>query len=458
MYWGGSMKSDKFFNATYSFMIGAGLITTGILMLIGRKSLYVNVVNLFIIAIFFLAIKQLINYFIGKEKDKKMNFIKSSINIVFCFVCSLFKNIPLSIIPLLFGFYLLLSSIINFINGGIYLYNKAKGYVTEFFLGAVYLIVSLSVIFSPIKNIDNVLIILGIYILLLGINYIVDFIGFTIPIHVKNRFRRHIRISLPALVEAVIPYTVLSEINYLIDKDSYDDFIFEEKKNDVEPDLEVFVHTSTRGFNRTGHVDLYYKNKVLSYGGYDDSSLRFFKMIGDGVVFTTSRDKYIPFCIEHSKKTIFAFGLKLTDRQKEEIDKAIENIFKDLVDWQSPYQEALNDAKKRNLKRKVKQNKYKDYASRLYQTTNAKFYKFTKGKWKKYFVVGNNCCKLADYIVGKSGIDLLKMYGVITPGAYYEYLNREFKKKNSMVISRKIYNSKNVDKKTIKEIFGGFSK
>ena len=32
------------------------------------------------------------------------------------------------------------------------------------------------------------------------------------------------------------------------------------------------------------------------------------------------------------------------------------------------------------------------------------------------------------------------MNGIITPGTYYEYLNREFKKKNSMVISKNIYN------------------
>ena len=50
------------------------------------------------------------------------------------------------------------------------------------------------------------------------------------------------------------------------------------------------------------------------------------------------------------------------------------------------------------------------------------------------------------------------MTGIITPGTYYEYLNREFQKKNSMVISRKIYNNKNIDKKTVKEIFKGFSK
>ena len=453
------MKTDKFFNATYSLLIGLGLTFLGIFTLVGRKWLYINVINIFIVAVFFLSFKQLINYFIGKEKEKKVNFVKSCMNILFCLVLSVFKNISLSILPLIFGLYLLLNSIIKLITGGIYFKTKANGYLTESFIGIVYLLFSLSIIFSPIKNLDIVLVVLGIYILLLGINYILDFISFIIPIHVKNKLRRRMRVSLPAAVEAIIPFTVLREINYLIDKDNYDseDFI-ENKKSNVEPDIEVFVHTSNRGFNRMGHVDIYYGGKVISYGGYDDDSLRFFDMIGDGVVFTTSKDKYIPFCVEHSKKTIFVFGLSLTEKQKEKINETITDLFNNLHPWESPYQVALSENRKKNSKKKVNQNKYKDYASRLYQATNAEFYKFDSGKWKKYFVVGNNCSKLADYIVGKSGIDILKMYGVITPGAYYEYLNREYKKKNSMVISRKIYNNKNVDKKTVAEIFRGFSK
>ena len=78
--------------------------------------------------------------------------------------------------------------------------------------------------------------------------------------------------------------------------------------------------------------------------------------------------------------------------------------------------------------------------------TSAKMYKFIKGKYKKYFALGNNCVKLADEIISKSGIDALKIYGIITPGAYYEYLNREFRKKNSIVVSRKIYNKKSIKK------------
>lgn len=447
------IKSDKLFNATNSLIIGISLLLIGILMIIGRDWLYINFINIFLIAVLFFSIKKFFNYFIGKKKDRQMNFTASILNLLFCLICSFFRNIPLSILPIAFGLYLLLNASIKFMSGIILWKNKANGKLTEFTIGLIYLVFALSIIFSPIKNLNVVLVVIGIYVVLLGLNYIFDFITFLIPRRVKNKVRRSIRISLPAFVEAIIPFTVLNEINYLLDKENYDKpFIFEEKSEDVVPDLEVIVHTSNRGFNRMGHVDLYYDGHVISYGNYDDSSARFFNMIGDGIIFTTDKEKYIPFCIEHSKKTLFVFGLKLTNTQKKNIDKVIQKTFDNLSDWKSPYEEALTKKKKVNM------NDYRDYASRLYQATNAKFYKVKSGRFKNYFVLGTNCCRLADSIIGKSGIDLLKMTGVITPGTYYEYLNREFQKKNSMVISRKIYNQKNVDKKTVQEIFKGFSK
>ena len=447
------IKSDKLFNATNSLIIGISLLVIGILMLVGRDWLYINFINIFLIAVLIFSIKKFFNYFIGKKKDRQMNFTTSILNLLFCLICSFFRNIPLSILPIVFGVYLLLNASIKFINGLILWKNNANGKLTEFTIGLIYLIFSLSIIFSPIKNLNVVLVVIGIYVVLLGLNYIFDFITFVIPRRVKNKVKRNIRISLPAFVEAIIPFTVLNEINYLLDKENYDKpFVFEEKSEEVVPDLEVIVHTSNRGFNRMGHVDLYYDGYVISYGNYDDSSTRFFNMIGDGVIFATDKEKYIPFCIEHSKKTLFVFGLKLTNIQKKNIDKVIRKTFDNLSNWKSPYEEALTKKKKVNM------NDYSDYASRLYQATNAKFYKVKSGKFKNYFVLGTNCCRLADNIIGKSGIDLLKMNGVITPGTYYEYLNREFQKKNSMVISRKIYNQKNVDKKTVQEIFKGFSK
>ena len=449
------MKTDKLFNATYSGLIGFGLTTLGIIVLMGRKWLYINLVNVFLIAVLFLSLRQLINYFIGREKEKKVNFARSFFNLVFCLVLSLFKNIPISFLPIIFGIYLLLNAIIKFINCTILFIYKSKGKLIELFLGLIYLIIAIPSIFTPIKNLDVVLVIIGIYILLLGINYIFDFIGFLIPIRFKDKVRRNIRISLPAFIEAIIPYTVLSEINYLIDKDNYgsiEEDNKENKDNDVVPDMEVFVHIANRGVNRMGHVDLFFDGRVITYGGYDDSSLRFFRMIGDGVLYTVDRDSYIPFCVEHRGKTIFAFGLKLTEKQKKNVKKTIDGIFKDLIPWECPYEKVLKNSSKN---KKIKKKRYKDYASKLYQSTDVKFYKFKKGKFKKFFVVGSNCCRLADYIIGKSGIDMLKVYGIITPGTYYEYLNREYNKKNSMVISRKIYNAKYLSKK---DEFKGFSK
>lgn len=447
------MKSDKLFNATNSLIIGISLVILGMIMIIGKDQLYVNVVNVFLLAILFLSLKQFVNYFRGKKKDKEINFTRSLVNLSFCLIFSLFKDIPLSILPLIFGLYLLLNSIIKFINYYILFMSSANGRLTELILGIFYLIISIPIIFSPLKNLNMVLTVTSIYIILLGINYIIDFIFFVIPKKIKNNMRRTFRISLPPFIEAIIPYTVLREINYLLDKENYDKpFVFEDKSGSSDCDIEVFVHISNRGFNRMGHVDLCYNDKVISFGNYDDKSIRFFNMIGDGVLFTTKRDKYIPFCIEHSRKTIFAFGLTLTDSQKSNIEKCLEKILINTYEWQPPYVEAKEKDKK------VSKQKYRDYASCLYQITKAKFYKFKKGRLKNYFVVGNNCCRLADYIIGKNGIDLLRMTGIITPGAYYEYLNREYQKKNSIVVSRKIYNSKNVSRKTIKEIFKGFSR
>ena len=44
------------------------------------------------------------------------------------------------------------------------------------------------------------------------------------------------------------------------------------------------------------------------------------------------------------------------------------------------------------------------------------------------------------YLYGKSGMDILSINGLITPGTYYDYLNRKLKGKNSNIIYKEIYN------------------
>lgn len=80
-----------------------------------------------------------------------------------------------------------------------------------------------------------------------------------------------------------------------------------------------------------------------------------------------------------------------------------------------------------------------DYASRLYKETDAHFFKFKKGKFKTYFVLGTNCVLLADQIIGSAGTDIIDLNGIIAPGTYQSYLEKEFQKQNGFVIKKEVY-------------------
>ena len=176
-----------------------------------------------------------------------------------------------------------------------------------------------------------------------------------------------------------------------------------------------------------GHIDIYFDNKVISYGCYDEGSRYVGELFGDGVLFLAkSKKEYINFCIDNSKKTIFDFGIHLTDAEKKKVALRIEELVKNTYSW--------------NHKTDKNYRNGKSYAAKLYKRTSAKFYKFKSGKYKTYYVLGTNCCFLADDIIGKSGMDILSINGLITPGTYYDYLNRKLKGKNSNIIYKEIYN------------------
>ena len=64
---------------------------------------------------------------------------------------------------------------------------------------------------------------------------------------------------------------------------------------------------------------------------------------------------------------------------------------------------------------------------------------FKSGKFKTYFVMTTNCVLLAESIVCQAGTDILNLTGIISPGTFYDYLDREFLRPGSMVISREAY-------------------
>lgn len=359
-----------------------------------------------------------------KAKKKRNILISLSTIIIGAFFYSK-PNTFLSLFPLIFGLYMLINGIIKLITYLIYKEEKVHGSYTTLIASFIDFFFSFIMVTNPQENIKTLTIILGIYLILFGITYLYDFIKDLYPKFFSYKKRR-LRLTLPIFISVMIPYSVYTKINNVLEK--YVTPVHINNKNTSgKVDLEIFIHVKNTTVGKFGHADLCFENKVYSYGCYDDASKKLFEAIGDGTFFTiNNKDKYLKFCTSHSNKTIFCFGVTLTDKQKERIKQELEKINEYAYRWLC--QQELDNSKK-----------YDDYASILYRYTKAKFYKFYKGKWKTYFLLSTNCVKLVDKVLGATGSDLLKLNGIITPGAYYNYLNKEFKRQNSSVITKTIY-------------------
>lgn len=357
---------------------------------------------------------------------------KKSINILIStstFLIGLFfyskPNTFLSLFPIIFGFYMLINGMSKLLAYCIYKEQKLKGYHPTLFASLLDFLFSFIMIFNTSSNIKLLTIILGIYLILFGMTYFYDFLKDLFPDFFSSN-KRKFRITLPIFISTLIPYKVYTKLNNVLDK--YITPVHVNNKNTSgNVDLEIFIHVKNTAVGSIGHADLCFENKVYSYACYDDKSKKLFKTLGDGTfVIINSKSKYLKFCTSHSKKTIFSFGISLTEKQKEKIKKELEKIQEYSYRWLSN-QELDNNVE------------YNDYASILYRYTKAKYYKFTKGKWRKYFLFSTNCVKLVDKVLGATGSDILKINGIITPGAYYNYLDKEFKRKNSNVVKKEIY-------------------
>jgi len=337
-------------------------------------------------------------------------------------------NAFLSLFPIIFGFYMLLNGIIKLLAYIIYKEEKLKGYHPTLLSSIMDFIFSYIMISNPGQNIKKLTIILGLYLILFGLTYLYDLFKDLYPKLFKTK-KRKIRITLPIIISALIPYSVYTKINNVLEK--YITPVHINNKNTSgKVDLEIFIHVKDSFSGRMGHADLYFENTVYSYGCYDESSKRLFETVGDGTLIKIkSKNKYLKFCTQKSKKIIFGFGISLTENQKLRIKKELEQLEEYAYKWKCDQE--IDDSKI-----------YNDYASKLYRDTKAKYYKFSKGKWKKYFLFTTNCVKLVDKVLGATGSDVLNVNGVITPGAYYNYLNKEFKRKNSNVVSKTIYTNK----------------
>lgn len=363
---------------------------------------------------------------IRRQKENKIRDLVLSImslNVGIFFLNN--KSNFLVLFPIIFGFYMLINGLSKILTYLVFKNRENTTYYKVLFSSLIDFIFSYIMISRPSNNIDLLTIILGIYLVLFGITYFYDFLKECFPNKLNSK--RRIRITLPIIVAMIIPYEVLLSINKFL-SNWKTELKVSNKDTSGNVDLEILIHVRNDKVGMVGHIDLCYKGIVYSYGSYDESSRKLCKSVGNGTLYEIKgKEKYIKYCNKYSNKTVFVFGLTLTDEQKKKVESKIRDIKKNAYRWtkESIYESGLNS-----------------YAMELVELTDAKFYKFYKSSYKTYFIFFTNCVKLVDDIIGVTGSDLLKINGALTPGTYYDYLDKEFKRKNSNVITKEIYTLK----------------
>ena len=353
-------------------------------------------------------------------KNLKTNILGILIHLLFACLFIFTPKLPLSIVVMVFALYVSIMGISHFVTYCYYRKEKVNGRLLFLLSAIVLIVVGISFILSPSVHAKEMTYIFILYTLYLGIKYMLSSMKELLSENRKNSLKRRIRVSLPIFMVAFMPRVMIEYIN---EKLEVEDEIM--KQDDDLSSVEVFVHVSKDGFGAIGHVDICYQNEVIAYGAYDEASTHLFGAIGEGVLFIVDKEKYISFCHKDDMTShIFAYTLTLNEVQKERIEDTIDEFKKGLVKWDPPC---------------INNQEAQDYASRLYQGTHASFYKFKSGMFKYYFVMTTNCVLLADRIIGKSGIDIVNMNGIITPGTYLSYFEEEYKKENSRVIEKHIY-------------------
>ena len=344
---------------------------------------------------------------------------------------NLATDIPIYVLALVIGVYQIFHASINLVTYVLYRKNKIRPRFRLLLDGLVLVFLGGTSLLSSTGNSVFQLFVLGAYFFLYGVSNIRD--GFLFEEEIgKNHLKRRVRISLPIVLAALIPARTLAKINKFMQEnaDEREDIHLGMVKSGKTAELEIFVHTAeTSLFSAIGHVDICYQGRVISYGNYDPSSETLFGMVGDGVLYFCDRDKYIDLCKRESQKTLFGYGIDLTPEMEKAVQKKLAELKQLTIPWEPSADKIMTGDGKEDY----------TYAYKIRHETDGELYKFIKSKFKSYFVLSTNCVLLADTIVGQAGTDILSPKGFIAPGTYQAYLNREFEKPNSIVVSKHVY-------------------
>lgn len=414
----------------YSYLISGLLwIIVGLFLIIEKQLFVVNISILFSSVLLIIGIGRLVKVVVPKRErnleQKLVLLITGVSDWVLAFLIYFFRLSWPTFLSKAIGYYQLFIGVSLFISWLLLRRDRVSGRVGILLASVINIIWGVaSIAIKSSETVDGVVARLGFYLVFIGLTILMDARDYYLSQRTKTRVKRRIRVPLPVIFTILLPKKMLDKINHFIQEElSMNEWISPElKETDRQPVLKVFIHVGEDGFNQMGHVDLSYKGRVYSYGNYDIDSERLLGAIGEGVLFSLDDQDYIDYCLQDNK-TLFEYRVVLTAAQEVEFEKNLNDILKNTQAWEptSPTQLA-------------------SYLGKMTQKYNVDTFKFQSSRYKTYFVLGTNCVLLADQLIGASGLDLLAMVGILAPGTYYDYFEKEFQKPNSIVVGKTVHN------------------
>lgn len=400
----------------------------GILFITRFSSLWKFIHGIVVVIFIGQGMVQIVSSFRSKEKKIIISILNAFISLGFGLFIYHNQTLFLAFFQYIFGFWILLNGIIQLLNFYfVYLKDKLKYRYLILIDAIITLFFAAIILIEPLSNFFIVSYLIGGYLIFFSITNLITSIQ--LLAHNSNA-KRSLSIPMPIFIAAFIPNKVFTTINKLFQPEEIHS---EPTKNTSKSnvDLEVFLYLKGSGPESFGHCDISFQGKIYSYGCHDPHQRRLFGTLGDGVLVVSDRDAFINHAVFHSKSTVIQFGITLTEEQKELVQQRIQNLLDRSVPFKSDAQ-LLIEQNQDSLE-------VKDYLSRVYRATKATSYKFTEGKFKTYFVFTTNCVLLADYILRMPELELFNLSGVLTPGTYFDFLNREFQRGNPVIIEREVY-------------------
>jgi len=373
------------------------LIAIGIIALI----IPTNYINVFHSTLYFsMLIYSIIQIIISIKRKtfSYFNLLFSIINLILIILIIIYPIFYIKLIPIVIGTYILIIGLARLMTIFIY-QNIPESKINILINSLVHLTFSIVLFINPTTNIKSFTFILGIYLILLGISYIPK------GSHQKGNIKI---VQIPTILQSLKPYHDFIKIDF----NNYNN-----QDTNIEVDLEVLIHVRKNKRGVFGHADLIYNNKVYSYGNYDIKSYKLLDAIGDGVLVEADKKQYINYCKSYGK-TLFSFGIKLNENEKQEMEKRFKAIMENTYIFE---------------KNKISKN---SYIYNLNKNINANFYKFKNGYYKNYFFLNYNCVKFIEEIISP---ELLDFTSIKTPGTLYTHLEEAYVKQNSKIIRKIIY-------------------